>query len=225
MVIIFIRTLLLYLFVLLSLRMMGKGTLSEMQPFELVIIFMIAELASLPMEDTAIPLINGFISIAALLIIQVIISYISLKSEKARSILSGKPSILINKGIVNEKELRRLRININDLVEQLRLKDYHNMADVEFAILETNGDLSVIPKSNKKPVTIEDINKKGSYDGIPVFVIIDGHINKENLEKINCTKDWLLSQLKSKGVKNPKDILYCYVDTNKEIYIQKKVKV
>lgn len=204
---------------------MGKGTLSEMQPFELIIIIMIAELASLPMADTGIPLLNGFIAITALLIIQVLISYISLKSEKARSIISGKPSILIHKGTVNETELKRLRININDLVEQLRLKNYHNMADVEFAILETNGDLSVVPKPNKKTVTLEDINKKGSYDGIPIFVIIDGHINYKNLEKINCTKDWLLSQLKNKGVKNPKDILYCYVDTNKEIYIQKKIKV
>lgn len=204
---------------------MGKGELSEMQPFELVIILMLSELASLPMEDTAIPLINGFVSILALLFIQVLISYINLKSEKARVMICGKPSILIHKGNINEKELKRLRININDLVEQLRVKDYYNIADVAFAILETNGDLSIIPKANKRPVTLEDLHITPSYTGLPLSLIIDGHVNEENLKKINYSKSWLTSQLKTKGIKNTKEVLFCFVDANHEIYIHKKDRV
>lgn len=222
MIIILIRTLLLYIFVLFCLRLMGKGELSEMQPFELVIILMISELASLPMEDTAIPLINGFVSIIALLFIQVVISYINLKSEKARSIICGKPSILINNGNINEREMQRLRINMNDLLEQLRVKEYYNIADVEFAILETNGDLSVIPKANKQPVTLDDMHITPSYTGLPLSLVIDGHINEENLKKFNRSMSWLKSQLKAKGIQNTKEVLFCFVDTNSKIYIQKK---
>src|SRR6056297_2089962 len=140
MIIVFIRAILLYVFVLITIRIMGKGELAEMQPFELVIILMIAELAALPMEDLGTPLIDGFVAISTLLLLQLLISFITLKSEKARRFICGKPSILINKGKINEKEMKKLRININDLVEQLRAKDYPSVNDVEFAILETNGD-------------------------------------------------------------------------------------
>lgn len=225
MIIILIRTILLYLFVLFCIRLMGKGELSEMQPFELVILLMISELASLPMENTALPLVKGFTAIIGLLFIQVVLSYITLKSEKARGMICGKPSILINHGNINEKEMKRLRINMNDLIEQMRVKNYHNLTDVEFAILETNGDLSVIPKAEKKNVTLEDLHISPSYDGLPVTLIIDGHINDDNLKKIDCSRDWLLSQIKTKGVNHPKQVLFCYADSNKEIYVHKKDKV
>lgn len=222
MIIVFIRTLLLYIFVLISMRLMGPGELSQMQPFQLVIIMMIAELAALPMGDTGLPLLNGFIAILGLLFAEVVISYINLKSERARGIICGKPSVLINKGLIDEKELRKLRININDLMEQIRSKDYHNIADVEFAILETNGDLSIVPKSHKRPVTMEDMHLRSSYDGLPFSIILDGHVNEDNLEKANLSKEWLDSQLHSHGINNVKEVLICYIDAKKELYIQKK---
>ncbi|QXM06656.1 DUF421 domain-containing protein [Crassaminicella indica] len=225
MVIILIRTVLLYIFVLFCIRLMGKGELSEMQPFELVILLMISELAALPMENTALPLLNGLTAIIALLFIQVVLSYINLKSEKARKIICGKPSILIDHGHINEKEMKRLRINMNDLIEQMRVKNYHNIADVEFAILETNGDLSIVPKAEKKTVTLEDMHIKPPDNDLPVTLIIDGHINEHNLSNIDCSKDWLISQIKAKGVKNPKDVLFCYIDANKNVYVYKKDKV
>lgn len=224
MLITLIRTFILYLLVLISMRLMGKAELAEMQPFQLVVTLMIAELAALPMEDTAIPLVNGVIAIMTLLFIQVLISFINLKSEKARGIICGKPSLLIHKGMINEKELKRLRITMNDLVEQLRVKDYPNLSDVEYAILETNGDLSVIPKANKRSVALEDINVIGSYEGLPMSLIIDGHINDDNLRKIQLTRSWLQSQLKAKGIANASEVLFCYVDANQNLYVQKKDK-
>lgn len=222
MIIIFIRTILLFIFVLISMRIMGPGELSQMQPFQLVIIMMMAELAAIPMENTGLPLLNGFVAILGLVFAQVLFSYISLKSEKARGLICGKPSILISKGSINEQELKRLRININDLMEQVRSKDYYNLADVEFAVLETNGDLSIIPKAGKRPVTLEDLNLETSFDGLPFSLILDGHINHGNLRKANLTLDWLTFQLKEKGIHCEKEVLLCFIDANKKIYIQKK---
>lgn len=222
MIIIFIRTLLLYCFVLVSMRIMGPGELSQMQPFQFVVIMMIAELAALPMENTGLPLINGFIAIFGLIFAEVVISYINLKSNKARNLICGKPSLLINKGSINEQELKRLRINIDDLLGHIRSKEYHNIADVEFAILETNGDLSIIPKPNKRSVNLEDLNLQESCDGLPVSLILDGYIDIHNLKKINLTEDWLKSQLESRGYFSEKQILLCYIDANKNLYFQQK---
>lgn len=222
MIIIFIRTLLLYCFVLVSMRIMGPGELSQMQPFQFVVIMMIAELAALPMENTGLPLINGFIAIFGLIFAEVVISYINLKSNKARNLICGKPSLLINKGSINEQELKRLRINIDDLLGHIRSKEYHNIADVEFAILETNGDLSIIPKPNKRSVNLEDLNLQENCDGLPVSLILDGYIDIHNLKKINLTEDWLKSQLESRGYFSEKQILLCYIDANKNLYFQQK---
>lgn len=224
MIIVFIRGILLYVFVLITIRIMGKGELAEMQPFELVVIIMISELAVLPMENLGAPFIHGLIAISSLLLMQVLISFITLKSETAREIICGKPSILINKGKIDQKELKRLRININDLLEQLRMKNFPSVKDVEFAIMETNGDMSIIPKADKMPVTVGDLNLKTSYEGLPVSVIIDGRIKYDNLREFNLTEDWLESQLKTKGIKSSEEVLFSFIDANKELFVQKKDK-
>lgn len=212
MITIFFRTIILYILVLFSLRLMGKGELSELQPFELVTIILIAELASIPMEDLQIPLINGVISIFTLVFLQIVISLINLKSEKARGVICGKPSILIERGQIVEKELKSLRININDLVEQLRIKDYPSIEDVEFAILETNGDLSIIPKSTKNSF---------KEPSLPISIIIDGKINHSNFKKASIDFNWLYSELEKQGINNINQVLYGAVDNNRLI-IQKK---
>ncbi|WP_425449574.1 YetF domain-containing protein [Dethiothermospora halolimnae] len=222
MIVILIRTLILYIFVLISIRLMGKGELAEMQPFELVVILMIAELAVLPMENLGVPLINGFVAIATLLFIQILISLLNLKSQKLRGLICGKPSILIHNGKINEKELKKLRVNINDLAEQIRSKGYPHMDDIEYAILETNGDLSVIPKVDKSPATLEDLNIKGKSNGLPVSLIIDGNILIDNLKKFSIEKQWLLSQLKTKNITDVSKVLFAYIDNNKELFVQEK---
>lgn len=222
MIIVFVRAILLYALVLIAIRVMGKGELAEIQPFEFVIILMVAELASLPMEDLETPLLNGAVAIGTLLFIQIVISYLNMKSGRIRKIVCGKPSILINKGKINEKELRRLRINLNDLVEQVRAKDYPSIQDVEFAILETNGDLSIIPKEDKRTVTVGDLNLKTSYEGLPISLIIDGHIQYDNLKDVSLTEEWLISQLKTRGIKNSKEVLFSFVNDNRELFVQKR---
>lgn len=222
MITIFIRTLVLYILVVIAIRVMGKGELSELQPYELVVIIMVSELASLPMETVEMPFINGVVAISTLVFLQVIISFITLKSEKARSIICGKPNILIENGKIVDKELRKLRISMNDLIEQLRIKNFPNIDDVEFAILETNGDLSIIPKSSKRPLTPSDMNLKVEKEDLPISLILDGKINQENLNKASLNFNWLYKELKKQKIDDINKILYASVDQNKTLKLHFK---
>ena len=206
-------------------RIMGKRQIGQLQPFELVIAIMISELASVPMQNTGIPLINGIIPILTLLVAQITMSFISLKSTKARGVICGKPSILIENGRINEKELRKEMYTINDLLEQLRIKNFQNIADVEFAILETNGQLSVIPKPQKRPVCPEDLNIPTKNEGLPIALIIDGEINYENLAKANHDVYWLKTELNKFGIRNLKDVLFASLDSNGNLFYQERQKL
>ena len=222
MIITFIRTLILYFLVVVVMRMMGKRQIAQMQPFELVIAIMIADLAATPMENTGIPLLNGVVPIITLLSVQVIVSFISIKSEAVREIICGKPSILINRGKLVQSELRRLRINMNDLLEQLRGKDYPNLSDVEFAILETNGELSIIPKTSKRTVIVQDLNIKVQHEELPITVIVDGNLLYSNLQKTGRDEQWLHRELKKQGLESIKDTFFAFLSSEGEFFAQKK---
>ncbi len=202
-------------------RIMGKRQIGQLQPFELVVAIMLSELAAVPMQNQGIPLINGIIPIVTLLFLQMTLSYINLKSETARGIICGKPSIVIKNGLVVEDELKKLQYSINDLLEQLRAKNCANISDVEFAILETSGDLSVIPRSQKRPITPNDMNIPTSYEGIPLNLIQDGKINRDNLYHSKLTEEWLKEELKKQNITNIKEIFLCSLDTNGNLFIQK----
>ena len=158
-----VRTIILYILIVLALRLMGKRQIGQLQPSELVVAMMLSELASIPMENVGTPLMNGVIPILTLIIAETSFSFLTLKSRRIRKMISGAPTILIEKGQVMEKELERLRFNIDDLLEELRTSGYANILDVEYAIIESNGNLSVIPKSNKRPVTPEDLSIAAPY--------------------------------------------------------------
>lgn len=222
MLIVLVRTLILYALVVIAMRFMGKRQIGQLQPFELVVTIMLSELAAIPMENPGIPLINGITPILTLLVAQVVLSFISLKSERARAVICGTPSVLIENGKIVELELQRLRYNLSDLMEQLRAKNIPNVADVEFAILETSGQLSVVPKSQKRPVIPEDLQLNTKYEGIPYTVIMDGHIIHKNLTKMNLDLHWLLEQLKSQGILRPEDVLFASLDSEGRLYYQKK---
>jgi uncharacterized membrane protein YcaP (DUF421 family) len=217
-----LRAILLYLLVMATIRIMGKHQIGQLQPFELVITIMISELAAIPMEDTEIPLINGIIPIATLLFIQTSLSLIALKSARARRIICGNASILIANGHINEAEMNRLRYNLTDLLEQLRLKDIANIADVEFAILETSGKLSVIPKSQKRPVNPEDLHLTTAYEGLPLTLILDGKIQRHNLQKNQLSEEWLRTQLRNFGFDSSEEVLIASQDTSGKLFIQPK---
>lgn len=222
MLVVFVRTLILYTVVIVVMRLMGKRQIGQLQPFELAVAIMISELAAVPMQNTGIPLVNGIVPILTLLIAQVILSLISLKSVKARGIICGKPSVLIENGKIIEENLRSEMYTLNDLLEQLRIKDTPNIADVEFAILETNGQLSVIPKPPKKPVTVEDMSIKTKHEGLPIDLILDGRIISKNLQKSGHDEVWLKNQLQSHGIHNVKRVLFASVDASGALFCQEK---
>ena len=222
MLIIFVRTLILYFVVVIVMRLMGKRQIGQLQPFELVVAILISDLASVPMQDTAIPLINGIIPILTLLIAQITLSLISMLSVKARSIICGTPSILIENGKINENNLRKEMYTINDLLEQLKNSNVYNIADVEFAILETNGQLSIIPKSQKRPVNPEDLKIPTKYEGLPLDLIIDGRVMIKNLQKANLDIEWLKNELSKYGINDLNDVFFASLDTNGNLYYQEK---
>ncbi|MCX7709941.1 MAG: DUF421 domain-containing protein [Clostridia bacterium] len=222
MLVVFIRTLVLYSIVIIVMRIMGKRQIGQLQPFELAVAIMISELAAVPMQDTRIPLVNGIIPILTLLIAQLVLSFVSLKSVKARGVICGKPSILIENGRIIESNLRSEMYTLNDLLEQLRIKDSPNIADIEFAILETNGQLSIIPKSQKRPVTVEDLKLSTEYEGLPLDFIVDGKVMVGNLEKSKLGEHWLRQNLAKHGIKDYKEVLFASLDSQGNLYYQKK---
>lgn len=222
MLIVFSRAVILFAVVVLVMRLMGKRQFSQLHPYEFVISLMIAELASVPMEDKEIPLLNGIIPIFTLLALHVILSFITLKSQTARAIICGTPSILIENGKIIEKELRHQRYNVNDLLEQLRAKNIPNIADVEYAILETTGDLTVISRSQKRPLTPDDVQRPTKYEGLPLDLVIDGNINKKNLDKANLSEQWLHNILRENNITDLKQVLLVSLDTTGQLYIQPK---
>lgn len=222
MFIVLIRTIILYFIVIIAMRIMGKKQIGQLEPFELAITIMISELASLPMQDTEVPLIHGVIPIITLIVLQASLVILQLKSEKLRNIVNGKPSILIEDGQIDINELKHQKFNINDLMEELRLQGFYNIQDVEYAILETSGQLSIIPKTSSAPVTREDLNIKTKQDSLPITLILDGKVNHENLKLAKMTEDKLLSKLKSSGVNSVDEIFIAVINSKGEFYYQKR---
>ena len=181
MLITFFRSILIYIFVLIVMRLMGKREIGQLQPFELAIAIMIADLASIPMTDSGIPITNGIISILGLLLMHLVISFLNVKSIKAREIICGKPTILIYRGKIDEKALKKERFTINELEERLRGNNIYNLGDVEYAILETSGQVTVIQKPEKRNTIPEDFNIIPDYEGIPYDLVVDGKIMEKNL--------------------------------------------
>lgn len=224
MFIVLFRTFILYTLVVFSMRIMGKRQIGQLQPFELVIAIMISDLASLPMQDTRIPLLHGIIPIITLLISQVGISFLQIKNEKAREIIDGKPSILIENGKLNIKNLRDQRFTVNEIMGALRMKGFFDIADIQYATLETDGQLSVIPKAEKEPVNKKDMNISVNEHSMPVILVGDGKINYKNLSFISKDEAWLNSQLKASNISKVDDLFIALIDSNNKFFYQYKDK-
>ncbi|MCY6369556.1 YetF domain-containing protein [Clostridium ganghwense] len=222
MFIVMIRTAILYILVVLTMRLMGKRQIGELEPFELAIAIMISDLASLPMQDLGIPLLYGIIPIITLLILQTLITILELKSQFFRKMVSGKPSVIIAHGKIDIKELRNQRLTYNDLVEELRLKGFYNIQDIAFAVLETSGELSIIPKTDITSVTKKDLNIASKQDQLPITLILDGKIDSNNLKTINKDINWLNSQLISNNIDNPNKVFIAILDSQNKFFFQLK---
>lgn len=218
-----IRTIFLYIIVLIVMRFMGKREIGQLQPFELAISIMIADLASIPMADTGIPIWNGITPILGLLVMHLLISIMNMKSMRIREILCGKPTILIYRGKIDEKALIKERFTLNELQERLRGNNIVNIGDVEYAILETSGQITVIQKPNKRNTTPEDFNIMPDYEGIPYDLVVDGRIMTENLKQIGKDENWLKKQVEKFNIK-PQEALIVTYDGKGQIFCQEKNK-
>ena len=221
MLITFVRAIILYIIVLIVMRLMGKREIGQLQPFELAISIMIADLASIPMTETGTPITRGIIPILGLLVMHLLISLINLKSVKAREIICGKPRILIYRGKIDEKALIKERFTINELEERLRGNGVASVGDVEYAILETSGDITVIQKPNKRTTIPEDFNIMPEYEGIPYDLVVDGKIMNKNLKKIGKDYNWLQKEVGKFKIR-PEEALLVTFDGKGQIFCQKK---
>ena len=221
MLIIFFRSIILYIVVLIVMRLMGKREIGQLQPFELAISIMISELASIPMTEVGIPISNGIIPILGLLLMHLIISFANMESIKIRELMCGKPSILIYQGRIDEKILRKERFTLNELEEKLRSNNIMDIGDVEYAILETSGDISVIQKPNKRTVTPEDLNIMPDYEGLSYDLVIDGKVLEENLQKIGKSYEWLKAQT-NKFQMMPEEALIVTINAKGTMFCQKR---
>lgn len=210
----FVRVIVLYAWVMLALRIMGKREIGQLSVFDFVVSMMIAELSTLPMEDTKIPLYLSFISIGALVVLQLLVAFIQMKSHWFRHLVEGEPIMLIERGRIRDKELRRTRYSVSDLLLQLREQGIANVADVEFAVLENSGKLSVLPKAEHRPITPADINLPVKPSSIPITVVIDGEPIAKALQSLKRDEEWLKSCLALRGFKDLEQVFFAAVDAD-----------
>ncbi len=216
-----VRAVIIYLVVLFLYRLMGKRQLGQMQPFELVLTLIIADLATIPMAEVSVPVLHGIVPVLTLVILHFLLTILSSLSNKFASFLSGKPVIVINPDGIDSKALKNLNISVDDVFEAIRGCGYFSVEQVQYAIMETNGKMSVLPKSEFAPVTVQDMKLKPEKSAIPVNIINEGKVLKNNLEiaKIDNTK--LKEILEQTNVKKIKDVLLMTIDKNGAIYLQK----
>lgn len=201
MIISLIRTLLLYIFIVFAVRLMGKRQISELQTSELVVTLLISDLAAIPMQDSGQPLTSGLVPILVLVAAEIIISVIMLKSGGFRRIICGRPIVVVNDGKIQQNELRRLRMTIEDLFEDLRQGGVSTISDVAYAIVETNGKLSIIKKPGKDSVTPDDLQLIVPDNGIETVVISDGVISEPSAQLCKKSVAWIEGILKAKNVR------------------------
>ncbi|UFJ39012.1 DUF421 domain-containing protein [Brevibacillus humidisoli] len=228
---ILLRTLLTYFFILLLLRLMGKRELGKMSVFDVVISIMLAEMAVLAIEEAKQPVIHFYLPMIAIGLLEIGMATLSLKSRRVRDWIEGSPSVLIENGEIREHALRQNRINLDDLLIQLRQKNISHLADVEFAILEPTGELSVFPKREKQPVTREDLQLSSeepvspvTYNGLPIPLILDGKVREDALKLIGQNTFWLKQEIRKRGIREFKEISFCSLDSQGRLFIDKKDK-
>lgn len=222
MFIVFLRVLIIYVTVLIFLRLMGKRQLGEMQPYEVVITLIIADLATLPMSDTNIPLINGILPLAILVLIHYAITLLTRKFVCIRKIMSGRPVVVISPNGIEYDALKQLNINLDDLMEMIRQSNYYSFDQVLYAIIETNGKISIIPTSENAPATAKDLKVNNPEATLPFIIVSDGKLIKESIQNLNLSQESLNKIINKINAKKLKDIIILSLDKNGKLYFQLK---
>ena len=218
-----VRTVILYILIILALRLMGKRQIAELEPSELVLALLISDLAAVPMQDFDIPISYGILPILTLTILSMLISFGNLKSIRFRNFTCGTPNMLICNGHLDQQELRKTRYTVDELLEDLRLKGVTELSTVQYAILETSGQLSVLLYPKYQPLTQETLHRSAvSSGGVPVLLISDGRLLEKNLKSSGLTLSWLERQLTKYGFQTIGEVFLMTVDHNRKITILKK---
>jgi len=209
----FFRTILLYFILMTGLRLMGKRQIGELEPSELVLTLIISDLASVPMQDFGIPLVNGVLPIVTLLCLSMLLSYCNLKSVRFRALLCGQPALIIREGRIVQRAMAKNRFTVDELYEQLRGQGITELSSVKYAILETSGKVSVLPYTKDNPATPQTMGLTVSDDvTLPVLLINDGRVLSDNLRHSGYDNAWLLRQLKERKLTSPKEVFLLTVD-------------
>ena len=222
MIIAVIRTIILYLLIILGIRLLGKRQIGELEPSELVLSLIIADLAAVPMQDFGIPLLMGLIPILTLLCLSAILSGLTVRSIRFRALLCSRPSIVVQDGKVLSKELNKNRFTVDELMEELRMAGITDLSTVKYAVLETTGRISVLPYVQDQPVTPRTMGLKPREGGLPITIISDGRVIRRNLQARNLSQSWLDQELSSRGMKSPREVFLLTVDEGGKVYFARK---
>lgn len=222
MLIAFSRTVILYLLIVVGVRLMGKRQVGELEPAELVLAMLISDLASVPMQDFGIPLLFGVIPIVTLLCITMILSVLTMKSVRFRLLLCGRPTIIVEKGVILQKELSQTRMTPDELMEELRLQGITDLRTVKYAILETSGQLSAILYADQQPVTPAAMGMSVRDSGLPLTIINNGVVYPENLRRRGLDRHWLDEELARHGLSSPRDVFFLTVDECGTVYFTQR---
>ena len=214
----------LYLVLIFAVRLMGKRQIGEMEPAEFVVTMLVANLAAIPMQDGAIPLYSGLVPILTVLGMELVLSGLILRSVRLRQLLCGKPVILIDNGKILQENLKSARINLDELTGQLRAKDVLDIRTVQFAILETSGDLSVFPYPKEKPASAKDAGVQATGQHLPVTVVEDGYLSRENLERAKKDEKWLEKVLSQHNCGIQDTFLLTVDESGQVVWLGKEIK-
>ncbi|HIY99356.1 MAG TPA: DUF421 domain-containing protein [Firmicutes bacterium] len=212
MVLVMIRTAIIFAVLLVVMRLMGKRQIGEMQPFELVITLLIAELACIPMADTSIPLLYGIVSVLAIFVLHEAVTLLDLKVKPLKSVLSGKPSVVINKNGIDDYQLKKNNLDVSDLIESLRAAGYFSLDCIDYALYESNGTFSALPKENYEQM----------QTSLPLVIIDNGKFNGKNLALTGLGQEYFETILREQGVRKHKNVLVLTADGEGKIYLQEK---
>ncbi len=221
MVTIFLRTVIIYLILVAAMRVMGKRQIGELEVSELITTLMLSELATGPIENREIPVMYAIIPIITLLTLEVVNSMILIKIPRIKNLLSAKPSVLIQKGVMNQKEFSRIRMSLDELIGELRRQGVTSVEEIEYAILEQNGKLTTIPKTPFRQPTLEQLGLREEESGIAHILIADGYINRYNLDMTGHDEAWLTRKLRERGCTS-KDIFLMTVDDSEHIFLVRR---
>ena len=217
----FFRGMILYLVMILMMRGLGKRQLGQFQPYEFAMTILLADVISAPMESVSTPLLHGLLPVAAMFVVHGAITLWSMRSDKVRAFVSGKPAVVISKGVIDQRELDRLCLSLSDLLEGLRGAGFLNPAEVGTAVIEANGTISAFADSPHRPPTAGEMNLDPGYEGLPMILIMDGRLQTHNLSQTGKDEKWLRNLLSQHGAK-PETVYLASLDTQGRMLMQKR---